>query len=108
MHLFQADQYTRSCHIIQASLKRHIKRYFSNGLHTNTSYENSISRNPNIKGTITQVELVMNNYRGCGHLEKYPHENMDEHCKLSTFSILEKKYFLKFTKIRMLQPSGNT
>ena len=40
-------------------------------------------RNPKTAGTISQVELIMNNGRGC---EKYPHENMDEHCKLIFFT----------------------
>ena len=35
-------------------------------------------RNPQTTGTISQVELIMNNGKGC---EKYPHEDMDEHCK---------------------------
>ena len=76
---FKDGQYTQNCDIIQASKKRHIKRYFTNGLNTDTSYENRISRNLDIRGSIEEVELVMNNYRGC---EKYPHEMMDEHYEI--------------------------
>ena len=80
--ILQVDQYTRSCDIIQASMKRHLKRYFTNGLNTDTAYENKISSSSSdIRGSITEVELVMNNYRGCSGLNKNPVEFMDEHCK---------------------------
>jgi len=80
---FKVDQYTRSCDIIQASMKRHIKRYFTNGLNTDTNYENKIhSRGSDIRGSITEVELVMNNYRGCSGLNKNPVEFMDEHYEI--------------------------
>ena len=77
-------------------MKRHLKRYFTNGLNTDTAYENKISSSgSDIRGSITEVELVMNNYRGCSGLNKNPVEFMDEHCKyyLNTIGILLPKLF---------------
>ena len=69
-------------------MKRHLKRYFTNGLNTDTAYENKISSSgSDIRGSITEVELVMNNYRGCSGLNKNPVEFMDEHCKYLTQKI---------------------
>ena len=63
-------------------MKRHLKRYFTNGLKTDTAYENKISSSgSDIRGSIREVELVMNNYRGCSGLNENPVEFMDEHCK---------------------------
>ena len=51
-------------------------------MNTDTAYENKISSSgSDIRGSITEVELVMNNYRGCSGLNKNPVEFMDEHCK---------------------------
>ena len=80
--LLQLDKFTKRCDIIMSSLDRHKTRYFSQGIESNTRYSNYIMRNPQTTGTISQVELIMNNGKGC---EKYPHENMDEHCKLLKF-----------------------
>ena len=74
----QLDKHSSNCDIIQSSLKRHKKRYFTNGIGTDRQYENSILRNPNLKGAIRELEIVMRNSRAC---EKFPHENMDEHCE---------------------------
>ena len=78
----QLDKFTKRCDIIISSLDRHKTRYFSQGIESNTRYSNYIMRNPQTTGTISQVELIMNNGKGC---EKYPHEDMDEHCKLFKF-----------------------
>ena len=78
----QLDKFTKRCDIIMSSLDRHKTRYFSQGIESNTRYSNYIMRNPQTTGTISQVELIMNNGKGC---EKYPHEDMDEHCKLFKF-----------------------
>ena len=77
-------------------MKRHLKRYFTNGLKTDTAYENKISSSgSDIRGSIREVELVMNNYRGCSGLNKNPVEFMDEHCKYvpNSISILLPKLF---------------
>ena len=79
---FKDNQYTQNCDIIQASKKRHIKRYFTNGLNTDTSYENTISRSRNIRGSITKVELVMNNHKGAKDFFSYA----------SYFEIYSKKF----------------
>ena len=77
-YLFQLDEFTAQCDIITSAVRRHKSRYFSNGLESNVQQSNNILRNSLIKGTLTNVELIMNNRRGC---HKYPTENMDEHCK---------------------------
>ena len=74
----QLDKYTANCDIINASLNRFKSRYFTSGKNDNARYSNYILRNPKTKGVIDSVELIMDNSRGC---QKYPHENMDEHCK---------------------------
>ena len=68
---FKVDQYTQNCDIVQASMKRHIKRYFKDGLNIDTNYENHISRRTDIKGSITEVELVMNNHKGLKNISSY-------------------------------------
>ena len=82
LFILQLDEFTAQCDIVTSSVRRHKKRYFSNGLQSNIEQSNNILRNPQIKGTLANVELIMNNSRGC---HKYPTENMDEHCKLLFF-----------------------
>ena len=66
-------------------MKRHLKRYFQDGNQNDPQFENSLERYPEIKGSVQEVELVMNNRRGC---EKYPHQYMDEHCEFVYFGII--------------------
>ena len=97
-NFLQLGKFAERCDIIMSSLNRHKTRYFSKGIQSNIRYSNYIMRNPKTAGTISQVELIMNNGRGC---EKYPHENMDEHCKLIFF--YQKKnqthFFLTVTSV---------
>ena len=81
LFLFKLDKYTSECDIIQASTQRHLTRYFasSNGLDTNANHIHINGLNGiHFAGSLTEVELIMNNKRGC---QKYPHKDMDEHCR---------------------------
>ena len=75
---FQLDKYTSECDIIQASTQRHLARYFSSGLDTNTHIHLNGLNGIRFAGSLTEVELIMNNKGGC---QKYPHKDMDEHCR---------------------------
>jgi hypothetical protein len=81
----QLDKYSSSCDIINAAVKRYFPRFFpavksSEPLpRLNRDVFNDVNRSLKFgDGFISKLEIVMNNPAGC---EKYPHEEMDEHCK---------------------------
>ena len=82
---FQLDKYTSECDIIQASTQRHLARYFSSGLDTNTHIHLNGLNGIRFAGSLTEVELIMNNKGGC---QKYPHKDMDEHCRQHYINIV--------------------
>ena len=51
----------------------------------NPHHQNSLEAGIHFSGSITEVELIMNNNEGC---QKYPHLNMDEHCKATNETLL--------------------
>ena len=76
---FQLDKYTSGCDIIRASTGRLLGRYFAQGQDPHPHIHlNSLEHGIHFAGTLEEVELIMNNNRGC---QKYPHQDMDEHCK---------------------------
>ena len=80
---FQLDKFSSECHIIQEAVNRYYKRTFPRykdmkPFNESHPWYDIVTKEPNFRGIIDRVEVVMKNKRGC---EDFPYLDMDEHCK---------------------------
>ncbi len=95
----QLDKYSGACDIIKSAVERYKRRFFAFGTGSESadfSTGNDVMSHLNLRGKLTNVEVVMNNNKGC---EKYPHFEMDEHCELHRQKPLRKNFKLNHSLV---------